>query len=129
MISKNSIVVVADGHGATLYRNTADQGIELKRTAELGPKDLLDDGPAGSAPVDSSPKDLDEATFAKQLTERLNRLAMDGKLEEVVIIVDPQTLGQMRQSYHATLRQAIVKEIPKTLTQSSLEDIERALTD
>lgn len=127
MISKNGIVVVADGHGATIYRNTADQGVELTRSAEVGPKDLRADGPAGSAPIDSTPRDLDEATFAKQLTERLNRMAMQGEVDEVVIVVDPQTLGQMRQSYHTTLERVIVKEIPKTLTQASVEEIQQAV--
>ncbi|MCB0882897.1 MAG: host attachment protein [Thermoleophilia bacterium] len=129
MISKNGLVVVADGHGATLYRNTADKGapVELREQITLGPRDLRDDGPAGAAGSDSSPRDIDEATFAKQLTQRLNRMAMDGDAEEVVIIVDPTTLGEMRRSYHAMLEKAIVKEIPKTLTQASPDEIAAAL--
>lgn len=128
MLAKNGIVVVADGHGATLYRNTGDAGnVTLQEHMTLAPKDLLDDGPAGSAPEDASPRDIDEATFAKQLTQRLNRMAMEGTAEEVVIIVDPATLGRMRGSYHTTLENAIVKEIPKTLTNASPEEIAAAL--
>lgn len=129
MLSKNGLVVVADGHGATLYRNTAEKGapVQLAEQITLGPKDLLDDGPAGSAPSDASPRDIDEATFAKQLTQRLNRMAMDGQADEVVIIVDPTTLGEMRRSYHTTLERAIVREIPKTLTRASPDEVAAAL--
>lgn len=129
MLNHNGLVVVADGHGATLYRNTAHEGVELVSIRELNPKNLADEGPSGSRPEEQSPRQTDEATFAKQLAEKLNTIILQHKAEEVVIIADPQTLGQMRGSYHGELEKRIVKEIAKTLTKADAETIAKAVTN
>ena len=44
------------------------------------------------------------------------------------IIADPTTLGTMRKHYHKMLEKALVKELAKTLTTASGEDIAKALS-
>ena len=126
MLSHNALVVVADGHQAVLFRNTAKQGVELTEQDRLGPKNLQDES-QGKQPQETSPKDEDEATFAKQLAERLNRMVLQNKVEALAVIADPSTLGTMRKHYHKMLEQKLVKEVAKTLTSASGEDIARAL--
>ena len=72
MLSHNALVIVADGHQAILLRNTAKHGIELAEVERFGPRELQDES-QGRQPEETTPRDEDEATFAKQLTERLNR--------------------------------------------------------
>ena len=127
MLSHNALVVVADGHQAVLFRNTAKQGIELEEKERLSPKHLLDES-QGKQPEETTPKDEDEATFAKQLAERLNRMVLQNKVDELAIIADPTTLGTMRKHYHKMLEKALVKELAKTLTTASAEDIAKALS-
>lgn len=127
MLSHNALVVVADGHQAVLFRNTAKQGIELEEKERLRPKHLLDES-QGKQPEETTPKDEDEATFAKQLAERLNRMVLQNKVDELAIIADPTTLGTMRKHYHKMLEKALVKELAKTLTTASAEDIAKALS-
>ena len=127
MLDHNALVVVADGHHAKLFRNTAKQGVELSEIEQLTPKNLADEG-AGGAPQDQSPKDEDEATFAKQLAERLNRIALRHKAEQVVVIADPTTLGTMRKHYHKELEAILVKELAKDLTNSPADKIAKALS-
>ncbi|HMM08994.1 MAG TPA: host attachment family protein [Paracoccus solventivorans] len=126
MLSHNALVVVADGHQAVLLRNTAKYGIELQEQERIGPAHLQDES-QGRQPEETTPRDEDEATFAKQLTERLNRMVLQNKVDEIAVIADPSTLGVMRKNYHKMLEQKLVKELPKTLTSASAEEIARAL--
>ncbi len=121
-------VVVADGSGARVFRNVgSDSALALKQEALLEPEELLDDGPSGSMPVEQSAGHVDEATFAKQLAQRINAAALKQRFAHLVLVADPQTLGQMRPLLHKETTQRLLGEIGKTLTNSPLEDIERAL--
>ena len=126
MLSHDALVVVADGKKAVLFRNTARRGIELEEIERVGPTGLEDES-QGRQPDETTPRDEDEATFAKQLTERLNLMVLQNKVQEVAIIADPSTLGVMRKNYHKMLEQKVVKEVAKTLTAATADEIARAL--
>ena len=128
MLSHNALVVVADGHGAVLFRNTARHGIELQESERIGPKHLQDES-QGRQPEETTPRDEDEATFAKQLVEKLNTMVLQNKVDELAVIADPSTLGNMRKHYHKMLQEKLVKEVPKTLTSPPGEQIADALRD
>ncbi|WBU55491.1 host attachment family protein [Paracoccus sediminicola] len=127
MLDHNALVVVADGHHAILYRNVAKQGMELAEVNRLTPKNLADEG-EGHAPQERSPKDEDEATFAKQLAERLNKIVLRHKADQVVVVADPSTLGVMRKHYHKELESMLLKELSKDLTSASPDEIAKALS-
>jgi len=129
-IPAGTLVVVADGEGARVFRNVANgngEGLTLKQFDLLELMNMNDDGPSTS-PTEATGQQIDEATFAKQLALRLNDGALKGKYAHLVLIADPQTLGQMRPLLHKETRQRMLGEIAKTLTNSPLEDIERALS-
>lgn len=126
MLSHDALVVVADGHQAVLFRNTARVGVELREEDRIGPAHLQDES-QGKQPEETTPRDEDEATFAKQLAERLNQMALQNKMDAVVVIADPSTLGVMRKHYHKMLEQKIVREIAKTLTTATGEEIAQAV--
>ncbi|WP_299362291.1 host attachment family protein [uncultured Paracoccus sp.] len=126
MLSLNALVVVADGHQAVLFRNVAKHGIELQEQGRMSPTNLQDES-QGKQPEETTPRDEDEATFAKQLAERLNQMVLQNKVDELAIIADPSTLGNMRKHYHKMLEQKLVKELPKTLTSATGEEIAQAL--
>lgn len=127
-IPANALVMVADGTGARMFRNTGtDFRLSLHQDDVLEPTDLNDDGPAGALPPESDTR-IDEATFAKQLAHRLNEGALRQEYDHVVLVADPRTLGQMRPLLHKEVGQRMVAEVSKTLTRSPLPDIERALS-
>jgi protein required for attachment to host cells len=70
---------------------------------------------------------LDEATFAKQLARRLNAAALKNEFAHLVLVADPQTLGQMRPLLHEETAKRMVEELNKSLFRAPLEEIERAL--
>lgn len=128
-ISTGTWVLVADGAEARLFRNAGTaQQISLQQLELLQPQDLLDDGPAGRRPPESDQQATDEATFAKQLAHRLNAAALNNEYQHLVLMADPQTLGQMRPLLHKETERRIVQEVAKTFTNARLQDIQKALS-
>jgi protein required for attachment to host cells len=127
-IPPNALVVVTDGTGARFFRNVG-QGdtVALAAEGKVTPAHLRDDGPAGKRPTESTPQETEEATFAKQLAQELNRRAQSGDFAALVLIADPQTLGQMRPVLHKEVQDRLVAEVGKTLTKASVRDIQNAL--
>ncbi len=127
-VPHNALIVVADGTGARFFRNSGQETkVALTADGDLKPANLLDEGPSGKRPPESSKQETDQATFAKQLANELYRRAHSGDFAALVVIADPQTLGQMRPALHKEVRDRLVAEIGKTLTKASVADIQKAL--
>ena len=127
-IPHNALVVVADGTGARFFRNSGqERNVTLKADGELQPTNLENEGPSGKRPSESKGQETDEATFAKQLAHELYRRAHQGDFAAVVLIADPQTLGQIRPLLHKEVKSRLVAEHGKTLTKASITDIQKAL--
>lgn len=107
---------------ATLLRNRARNGVTLEQTGQLTQQDLTD-----GELVENSSRDIDEAAFAARLADYLNGLVLKQKVEELAIIADPSTLGEMRKKYHKELEQRLKQEVAKNLTNADLKTIEAAL--
>lgn len=128
MVPNDALVVVADGGSARVFRNRGDERALSLHQVEL--RELMnmdDDGPAGSMPHESTGAQIDEATFAKQLAQWINQRALGEQLEGLVLMADPQTLGQIRRSLHKTVNDRLIGEIDKNMSNAPLEDIVRAL--
>lgn len=129
LVPENALVVVADGGGATMFRNTGRGGqVSLSEERRMSPTDLAAEGPSGSRPEDQTPRQTDEATFAKQLAQAVYTMKHAGKYDDLVLIADPQTLGQFRSAMHKTVEDSIVFSLSKDLTNHSIEDIAKALS-
>ena len=127
-VPHDALVVVADGTGARFFRNAGNVStVQLSSEGEFKPH-LIDDGPARMRPPESSSQETDEATFAKQLANELYRRAHSGHFAALVLIADPQTLGQIRPSLHREVQDRLVTEVGKTLTKASINDIQKALS-
>lgn len=128
-IPAGALVVVADGTSARLFRNTGEgNAVSLRQDDVLAPVNLDDEGPSGVAPPEQTGQQLEEATFAKQLAKRLNAAALADEFSHLVLVADPQTLGQMRPLLHKETLQRQVGEVAKTMTGTPLDEIERALS-
>lgn len=129
-IPTGACVVVADGTHARLFHNVGKQDALQLKQADLIEPNVVDEqaqGPSGQRPPEATPEQTDEATFAKQLAQRLNAAALKQEFEHLFLIADPKTLGEMRPQLHAETIKRLCGELAKTLTNSSLEDIEKIL--
>jgi protein required for attachment to host cells len=121
-------VVVADGTHARLFHNVGVNGaLSLKQVEEVKPNPLDEQGPSGERPPEQSPEQAEEATFAKQLAHRLNAAVLKHEFDHLFLVADPKTLGEIRPQLHVEASKRIVGELAKTLTNSTLTDIEGIL--
>lgn len=123
-IPPQTLVVVADGHRAVLFRtHGVKDAMTLTEERQLTPQNLASEGPSGSRPEEQSPRQTDEATFAKQLAAELFSLKQANKFDHMVLAADPQTLGQLRSAMHKTVEASIALTLDKELTNHSAGDI------
>jgi len=123
---KDALVIVADGEKAIVFKNTSNTEIKLKSFGEMPLEYLGDKGPSG-LPPETTDKEKGEATFAKHIATDLNNRVKNDKFEHLILIADPQTLGQIRANVHEEVTKRLIIEIPKTLTNSTVEDIEKTI--
>ena len=133
MSSQNQVpggatIVITTGTEAKLFVNKGTaQDVSLAFSGDLQPRDLNDDGPAGKSAPDMPKAELDEATFSKQLANHLFKQVHSGNMDKIILIADPDTLGELRPLLHKEVQDAIVFEMAKTLTNQSTDEIERSL--
>jgi len=123
-------VVVADGTNARVFHNVGKHGaLQLTQDALIRADavEAQGQGPSGHRPPEASTEQTHEATFAKQLANRLNAAALKQEFEHLFLIADPMTLGEIRPQLHAQTNKRITGELNRTLTNSTLEDIEKTL--
>ena len=120
-------VVVADGESARVFTNVGDERKVALRQDDLLSQEDLAAGGAGDLPQEQTIAEIGEAQFSRQLAHSINAAALKNMFEHIVLVADPQSLGRMRPLLHKEVLARLVGELPKTLTRSRLEDIERAL--
>ncbi len=70
---------------------------------------------------------LDELAHATAAAEWLNSKSVSGDIDDLVVIADPKTLGEMRRHYHSELEKRLTGEIAKTMTSEPNDRIESAI--
>ncbi|NNE56821.1 MAG: host attachment protein [Hellea sp.] len=126
-ISPGTWIVTATGSGASVYRGRNQAN--LQKLNDWDPKDLNDDGPANKTPPEMSGREIDEATFSKQLAERLYQHAHSGDFDKLILAADPNTLGEIRPLLHQEVTQKIEREIDKTLTDLNAAELTEYLSN
>lgn len=136
-------VVVADGEKALFLRNEGDAQyphLQVFReihednapTREQGTDQpgRMKDGPTThrSAVEETYWHRIEKTRFAREIAERLYKMAHRGDYERLVIVAPPLVLGEMRKEFHKEVETRIAGEVPKTLTNHSVDDIEKILS-
>ncbi|MBZ9706572.1 host attachment protein [Mesorhizobium sp. ESP7-2] len=135
-------VVVADGEKALLLKNGGDtkfpnlevvQVIEQENppTREQGSDSpgRYNDGPSmhRSAVEDTDWHRIGKERFAEEIAARLYKLAHDGEFDSLVLVAPPVVLGAMRKKLHKEVADKVTAEIPKTMTNHGIPEIEALL--
>ncbi|APE43978.1 Host attachment protein [Sulfitobacter alexandrii] len=87
----------------------------------------FNDGPSvhRSAVQDTDWHQLAKERFASDLADILYRRAHRGEFDRLVVVAPPQILGELRSEVHKEVADKIVAEIPKTLTNHPIDEIEK----
>lgn len=139
-LDQGTWVVVADSEKALFLRNLTDQqdpNFEVRDIEEQdNPSDIeqsanrpgrMHDGGPGhkSAMDDTDWHELAKERFAKDLSDILYEEAHKGAFDKLVLVASPQVLGVLRQDMHQEVTDKIVADIPKTLTNHPVDEIEK----
>ncbi|MBZ9853869.1 host attachment family protein [Mesorhizobium sp. CA13] len=135
-------IMVADGEKALFLRNAGDTKFpnlevvqEVRQdnppTREQGSDSpgRYNDGPSvhRSAVEETDWHRIGKERFADELAERLYKLAHRGSFDEIILIAPPLVLGAMRKALHKEVSDKVSAEIPKTLTNHAVFEIEALL--
>lgn len=127
LVPVNTTIAVVDGENFNLYRNTNGSGISLTELRQHDSEDRLSDSGRSSSAANPAAKQMEEDAFGKGVTEKLNAMVLENRVEKLIIIAAPRSLGEMRRSYHSKLQDVLIGEIDKVLTNASIAEIEKAL--
>lgn len=129
-LPQGTVVAVVDGEKLSTFCNDGD-GASISLSAL--PASDVDASNAGSGsrhPSSAANPDDSQQTedgFSAGVAKSLNRQVLDGKIEKLLIVAAPRTLGELRKHYHKNLSAILVGEIDKDLTGHDMQDIEKAL--
>lgn len=129
-IPKGATVAIADGEILNLFRNTGDEGtpkLTPLPDAEVGTTNHGSGGRHQSSSANPAASQQDEDSFAAGIADVLNRRVLDGKIEHLIVVAAPRTLGELRKHYHKSLSAILVGEIPKDLTGHTVADVEKII--
>lgn len=123
-LPQNTRIVIATGEEAKLFNF---KNGNLNADGHWTPQNLADEGPSGKSPPEQSAQESMEATFSKQIAERLYYDAHAKKFHTLVLCADPNTLGEIRPLLHKEVEATLHAEIDKTLINAPIDEIERSL--
>jgi protein required for attachment to host cells len=143
-IPHNAFVFVGDGRKALFLRNEGDEkfpNLKTERvfedvnplTHEQGSErpgrisKTFDSGQRSAVePVDWH--QIEEHRFAKKVAAAMEEVVRTRKVPALVVVAPPKTLADLRNAFHADIRERIIAEINKDLTKHPVGDIEKHLT-
>ena len=117
LLPHGTVVALVDGKNFELYRNAGNEA-EPELTAIEAPK-LDSHNHSGAGHHSSSGNHaghlVEEDAHANAATQWLNSQVLGHKIEHLVVIAAPRTLGEMRRHYHKQTEHAVVTELAKDL--------------
>ncbi|MFA8440473.1 host attachment family protein [Yoonia sp.] len=138
-IKHHTWVLVADSEKALLLENATDDADPyfkvVRKKEQDNPSDLeqsanrpgrvSDNGPGQRSALDDTDwHELAKERFAADLADLLYGHAHKGNFDEIILVAAPNVLGELRSQMHQEVSDKVVGEIPKTLTNHPLNEIE-----
>ena len=135
-------ILVADGEKALFLVNNGDQDLpDLRVHAEESQENPPDReqsanrpgrshqsvGQGRSAYEDTDWHQLAKERFADHLADLLYQRAHKGRFDRIVLVAPPKILAELRDKMHKEVADRVVGEVPKTLTNHPLDQIEKIL--
>lgn len=144
VLTKGTWVALVDSEKALFLRNDVDArdpDLNVVRIEEQdNPSDreqsanrpgrMPDTGVGQSSALDDTDwHALAKERFADDMSDILYRLAHRGAFERLVLVAAPATLGALRKGLHKEVRDRVVAEVDKDLTNHPLDAVETLLRD
>lgn len=130
LIPHGVVIALVDGKKFELYRNS---GTEAEPELSSLPVPSLEEHNKGAGAHHYSSSGnptghlLDEDAHAAAVADWLNSQVLSHKIEKLIVIAAPRTLGELRKHYHKQLENVLALELAKDLNDRPPTDIIAAL--
>jgi protein required for attachment to host cells len=142
-IPHDALVFVGDGRKALFLRNAGDETLPNLTTERV----FTDENPSTHEQGTDRPgrafkragtnlrssveatdwHELEKERFVAHVAAALERLVHAEKVKKIVIVAPPRTLAELRHAFHADVKNRIVAELDKDLTNRPVWEIEKHL--
>ncbi len=130
LLPHGTVIVLADGRQLELYRNTGNEAephLEALSAPSLDEHDKSSGAHHHSSSGNPQAHLLEEDSHAAAIASWLNQQVLGHKIDHLVVIAAPRTLGELRRHYHKQTEQALVGELPKDLVGRPAAELINAL--
>ena len=126
MLGTGAFVAVLDGGAMRLFRNKGHEpGLDLVELAAPGVA-VANAGSGGrhrSSTANPNATRLLEDNFVAAAANHLNALALASEFEQIVIVADPRTLGELRKHFHKSLEAKLIGQVAEDLVMQPVQAI------
>jgi protein required for attachment to host cells len=126
ILPANAHVAVVDGERFLLMRNRGTL-VEPKLQLEAEPEVSEHNKSAGMRHQEDvrmrKVEPLDKFAHAAGVAEWLNHAVLTHRIDKLLVVADPDTLGEMRKHYHKVTEAALIGELDKQVTGMPGTDI------
>lgn len=124
ILTNGALVAVVDGGRLALFKNTGHANAALASVEVPAMPERMSGASAHRSSAANPDNDTQaEDGYAVGVAELLNKWALDGKFEALLVIAAPRTLGELRKHWHKDLQSRLVGEIAKDLTGRTTDEI------
>lgn len=125
LLPHGTIVALVDGENFELFRNAGNEAQPDLATMAAPALDARNHSGGGhhSSSGNHASSLVDEDAHAMAAVDWLNAQVLGHKIENLVVIAAPRTLGEMRRHYHKQLEAVLLGELNKDLVGRSAPEI------
>jgi len=129
LLPHGTVIAIIDGQHFELFRNA---GNEAHAELEPLPAPALDSHNRSgtgqhSHPGNHAESDVSEGAHANAAAAWLNAQVIGHKIDNLVVIAPPRTLGELRRHYHKQTEVVLLREVAKELSGRKAPDVLAAL--
>lgn len=131
LLPHGAVIALVDGTKFELYRNAGNEAepvLAAMTTPSLDGKNHSGTGHRSSAGNHADHLVAEDA-HAGEAVKWLNEQVLGHKVDKLIVIASPRTLGEMRRHYHKQTERAVLKELARDLTGKKPEVILAALRE
>lgn len=131
LLPHGTVIALADGENFELYRNSGNEAEPRLAPLPVPALDSRNHSGVGHRSSNGNHADtlVAEDAHAAAIVQWLNGEVLGHRIEALVIIAPPRTLGEMRRHYHGQTAKAVLKELAKDLIGRKPPEILAALRE
>lgn len=131
LIPHGTVIAVIDGKNFELFRNSGNEAEPELAVVSPPALDSSNHSGAGhrSTPGNHADSLVAEDAHAGAVVAWLNQQVLDHKLDNLVMIAAPRTLGEVRRHYHKQTEKVLLRELAKDLVGRKAPEILAALRE